>query len=156
MAQKPAVKYIQFHTEGSAARQPELQPRKRPAPRPQKKPVLVLRIQPLALAGILLSAVMLLCMLSGAWELRAAQKARTEMSNLVAHLSWENGILEEKYYEGLDLEQIRRDALALGMIPQEEVIHMALSVEETAAEQEQTLWQELRGLFGKLFSGPRA
>lgn len=152
MARKTAAVYIQFHTDGNAARQPELRPVKKPAPRPRKKPVVVLRIQPLALAGILLSAVMLICMFCGALELRAARKARTDMANLANHLAWENGILEEAYYQGLDLERIRQEALALGMVPEEQVTLMTVPVEEPQAQVSGGIRQELGGFFRGLFS----
>ena len=68
MPRKPDIQYIRYYTDGSAARQPEVRPapRKR-TPQPQKKrrPKYILRVQPMAVFGVVISLVMLCLMIGG-------------------------------------------------------------------------------------------
>ena len=133
MAQRrPPVKYIRYYTDGSAARQPEIRPVRKPLPRPRKakKPAYVLYVCPVALCGILAAAVLLVMMAVGSVQLYQAKQQQRDMAQYVAHLEWDNALKAEKYEAGLDLEEIRRQAVAMGMVPQEEVRHMEISVGE--------------------------
>ena len=68
MAERTTVQYIRYYTDGSAARQPEFKPtpKRRPLPKVKKRPQYVLYVQPVAMAGILISAVLLVLMYSRA------------------------------------------------------------------------------------------
>ncbi len=148
MAKRGGVMYIQYHIEGTAARQPEVRPlRKKAQPQAPRKPQVVLQVQPLALLGILVAAVMLLSMAVGSVKLWKAQQEKQAMAEYVAHLEWANGLLEAEYESSLDLERIERDALALGMVPQEQVPHMSISLPETPTEEPQGFWEKIIGFF---------
>jgi hypothetical protein len=131
MANRKPVQYIQFYTDGSAARQPEIRPVRKPLPRPRKarKPRYVLYVCPVALCGILAAAVLLVMMAVGSVRLYHAKQAQSAMAEYVAHLEWDNSLKKTRYEASLDLDKIYRDALAFGFISQELVPHLEIPVE---------------------------
>ena len=75
MARKEEIRYIQFYTDGSAAKKiaprwPAATPKKKPA---QKKKQ-ILYVDPLALGGVIVAAVMLVLMIIGVCKLNAVQQ----------------------------------------------------------------------------------
>ena len=153
MASRPAVKYIQYYTDGSAARQPEIRPQRKPAPRPKprKRPQYVLYVQPLALAGILVSAVMLIMMTVGCVQLWQAQQEKQAMANYVDQLAWNNKHQAEEYEASLDLEDIRQQALALGMVPEGDAGHMEISLPPVPEEAPTGFWRSIGVFLEKIF-----
>ena len=153
MARRPDVEYIRYYTDGSAARQLEQKPQKkhRPLPKTKKRPVYTLYIQPVALAGILLSAVLLVMMAVGSVELYHAQQQEKAMENYVQALKRENAIDRAEYEETLNIEEIEKAALALGMIPQEQAQRITISIPTPEAVEEPSFWEKtmvfLEGLF---------
>ncbi len=134
MANRKPVQYIQFYTEGSAARKlevlPPQKPKTQPRPRKARKPKYVLYVCPMALCGILAAAVLLIAMVAGSVGLYEAKQMEREMAEYVAHLEWDNGLKEARYEESLDLDKLYREALAMGLVPQEAVPQMEISVGE--------------------------
>lgn len=153
MARKPDIQYIRYYTDGSAARQLELKPQKqkRPLPKVKQKPQYVLYIQPVAIIGIVLSAVMLIMMIAGSVELFHAKNEQRQMEQRVQMLSSENAAERAEYEKSLDLETIEKSALALGMVPQDQVKHITISVPMPEMEEEPGIWEKtilfLEGLF---------
>ena len=158
MARKPEIQYIRYYTDGSAARQPEPQaaPGKRRLPQPQKKrrPKYILRVQPLAVCGVLMCAVLLLMMITGFSELLSARSQAAEMERYVTTLTDRNAQRREQYQAGLDLETIEKAALALGMVPVSEVPHITISVPMPESEPEATpdFWQGITTFLTGLFA----
>ena len=132
MANRKPVQYIQFYTEGSAARKLEILPLEKPkaAPRPRKarKTKYALYVCPTALVGIVAAVALLIAMVSGFTQLQAAKARETQMADYVAYLEWNNSLKQEKYEASLDLDKIYRDALAFGFTSQELVPHLEISV----------------------------
>ena len=153
MAERTSVQYIRYYTDGSAARQPEFKPtpKRRPLPKVKKQPQYVLYIQPMAVAGVLLSAVLLVMMAVGCVQLSAARAEEKAMDNYVQMLTRQNIVDRSDYEETLDLEAIERSALALGMVPQAEVRHIRISIPAPEVVEEPTFWERtvlfLEGLF---------
>ena len=154
MARKPDVQYIRYYTDGSAARQLELKPQrqKRPLPKTKQKPQYVLYIQPMAIIGIVLSAVMLIMMVAGSVELFHAKNEQRQMKQHVGTLSSMNAAERAKYEESLDLETIEKSALALGMVPQDQVKHMTISVPMPEMEEEPGIWEKMISFLEGLFA----
>ena len=154
MARKPDVQYIRYYTDGSAARQLELKPQrqKRPLPKAKQKPQYVLYIQPMAIIGIVLSAVMLIMMVTGSVELFHAKNEQRQMKQHVGTLSSMNAAERAKYEESLDLETIEKSALALGMVPQDQVKHMTISVPMPEMEEEPGIWEKMISFLEGLFA----
>lgn len=153
MAYKSDVTYIRYYTDGSAARQPapKTPQKKRTLPKVKQQPKQVLYIQPIAVVGLLLSAVMLVMMIAGSVELHNALQQKQVMEEYVQKLTWENSHNRAAYEDGLDLETIEKSALALGMVPQDQVKQITVSVTMPEVEEEPGFWEKtlvfLEGLF---------
>ena len=153
MARKPDIQYIRYYTDGSAARQLEQKPlrKKRPLPKVKKQPQYVLYIQPMAIIGIVLSAVMLVMMIAGSIELYHAKNQKQAMEKYVLTMTQENVKDRALYEQSLDLQAIERSALAIGMVPQEQVKQMTVSIPMPEVEEEPGFWERtvtfLEGLF---------
>lgn len=153
MARYADVQYIRLYTDGSAARKLEVpsvikqQPRRKR--KAQKK--IILHVDPVAILGLAVAAVMLILMLTGVSELRAAQQKTAQMEQYVVSLEQNNAQLEESYHSGYDIDEVEKMALALGMVPQEDAEQVTMQV--TPIQEEQTgsvwtnIWTFLTGLF---------
>lgn len=153
MAQKLDVRYINFYTAGSAAyKVSPVQPLKLlRLPKAKKRKTFVLHIDPVATAGIFVSIVMLISMLVGVVQLKTAQQKVETMSAYVQELRAENTRLTAIYESGYDLEDVRETALAMGMVPKEQVKHVALQMPEEIQPEQPSIWNRfytfLTGLF---------
>ena len=78
-------------------------------------------VDPVALGGIVVAIIMLAVMVTGALQLRDDWEEYETMSNYVSQLKRENAELTQTYRSGYDLEDIRTKALALGLVPKEEL-----------------------------------
>lgn len=156
MAQKLDVRYVQYYTGGSAARKvtpafPSIKPAqvKRSAARKVSK--IKVYIDPVALLSIFVAIVMLVSMLTGVIQLRKSQLENIRMEQVVEQLSLQNQSLRQRYEDSYDLEEVRSTALALGMVPQEQIPRITIHVPQSIPEAEPTVWQEivtfLTGLF---------
>ncbi len=153
MARKPDVQYIRFYTDGSAARKvapvAPLKTIKLPKVKKQKK--LLLYIDPVAIAGIAMAVIMLTLMAVGVMQLKTARQEMQTMAAYVSTLQEENASLQATFSEGYDLDQIEKTALALGLVPKEQVRHVTVSVPELIVEEEPDAWERfyifLTGLF---------
>ena len=158
MARKSDIRYVCYYTDGSAARQLEVKPPvKKKAPIPKARPLkkIVVRIDPVAVGGIVLSAVMLILMLVGSIQLYTTRQQAQQMREYAAYLSEENASLSQTYEEGYDLAEVERSALALGMIPAEEAKNITISVAVPAApqqEQESGMWARMSAFIEDLFA----
>ena len=131
MARKPEIQYIRYYIDGTAARkqEPQLpQKQKRPLPQKKRRPKYVLKVQPLAVLGVVLSVVLLCMMIGGISEFLDARQQMQQMQERVLSQRRENSQLRETYEESINLEEIQKAALALGMVPEEQVKHITISV----------------------------
>ena len=65
----------------------------------------------------------------------------------------QNQELEETYRSGYDLEEIERKALALGLVPVEQVQHIRMQVELPAQKvEEPSFWEEMTAFFAGIFA----
>lgn len=154
MARKPDIQYIQFYTDGSAARQPEFRsaPKKAARPKSHRRKQTVIRIEPLALAGMAVAAVMLVLLAVGTVQLRRTQRENAQLAQYVQALQGHNELLKEEYAAGYDLEEVREAALALGMVPAGEIPRTPISVTPTQVEETTSLWEEIAAFFQGLFA----
>ena len=131
MAQIKA-QYVQYYTAGSAARKLApvipLNPTALPGTKVQQKP-LKIYLDPVALLGTVVAVAMLIAMLVGLSALKSEQAKTATMVEYVESLRVENEALRTQYAEKCNLEEIREDALALGMVPKEEVPHTLIEVD---------------------------
>lgn len=159
MAEKTKIQYVNFYFSGSAARKIDLTrpiyaPQyPEPEMEPQRKRRVVVRVDPLALCSILVSAVMLVLMVAGVFQLYSAYQQEQALAAYVQELYAQNQELEQTYRSGYDLEQIEKEALALGMIPADQAQKITMQVERPVEVQaERTPWEELAAFFSGLFA----
>ena len=67
-------------------------------------------------------------------------------------LQQENAQLQDTYTSGYDLEEVRQIAIAMGMVPMEEVPHLQMQVETPQVEQEPTAWESFWTFFLGMFA----
>lgn len=145
-----------YYTDGSAARQlePELpaKPKSRLPKRRRRQKRPVLYYDPVALCSLAVTAVMLVLLVAGVTQLYQADVQAKQLAQHVTQLRQENGVLREEYKAGYDLETIRKEALAMGMIPKEEA--ECVTIQVTLPEQEakttslfEQMWTFLKDLF---------
>ncbi len=153
MAQRLDVQYIRLYTDGSAARKvaPKvpLKTMKLPIVKPMKR--ITLRLDPVAIAATCMAVVMLVLMVTGVAQLKQEQRQLQQMSSYVEDLRVENALLEDKFQSGYHIEEVERTALALGMVPADQVRQVTLQVPDMETEQEPGSWERfyifLTGLF---------
>ena len=153
MARHPEVQYIQFYTDGSAARKVATAVPIKTMKLPQVKKLrkITLRIDPVAIAGIAMAAVMLVLMAVGIAQLSSTRAQLQTMTAYVDTLEQENTSLKAEFSQGYDLEAVERTALALGFVPKEKVEHISIRVPDMQAEVQPGPWERfytfLTGLF---------
>lgn len=153
MAQHPRVQYVQFYTAGSAARKVatvEPMPTAK-LPRIKKHKRITLRIDPIATAGIVLAAVMLILMTVGVAELHQARENVAMLESQVETLRQEQRQLNATYEENYDIADVEKTALALGLVPKDQVTQITMKVPHTEPEKVPGAWERfytfLTGLF---------
>ena len=155
MAAKHDIRYVQYCTDGSSARKlapayPGAKPEKLPKAQKQKK--LLIYVDPVAIAGIVVAAMMLLMMVIGIGSYNAAQQQTAQMESYVARLQAENDALTHSYASGYDLEEVEKMALALGMVPQEKVEHVSIEVSVPQIGQKPSPWEQFTTFLAGLFA----
>ena len=155
MARQPEIRYINAYVSGSTAYQLETdRPRRKkqvklPKPRQEKKTVI--RLDPIAIAGIIVAAVLLVLLVVGLVRLQAAQSEALALEKYVSSLQERNQQLQDTYSSGYDLEEIREIALAMGMVPSSQIPHIQVEVVVPQQPVEPDAWTAfcafLTGLF---------
>ena len=142
------VQYIRFDTVGSAARKPApvVSVKKAVQPRVRKKRASVICIDPVAVLGIAVAVLMLLTMTVGIVNFANARQEAQHMEQYVQHLAEENAQLRSQYENGYDLEEVEKAALALGMVPKDQVASYDIQITEPAQTETITLWDRI-GIF---------
>ena len=128
MAKKSEVQYIRYYTVGSAARKlaPQVTERPKTAPKPRKAKKILICIDPVAILGIATAVIMMICMLVGMVRLNEVWNQQEQLENHVESLIERNEALWQEYESGYDLEEVEKTALALGMVPAQQVEHVYL------------------------------
>ena len=158
MAQKLDVKYVRYCTDGNAARKvaPVQDFKTVKLPKVKKQGVPVLRIDPFALAGIVLSAVMVVMLIVGVVLWKDARDDAAQMAEYTRYLEQKNQELTIEYHGSYDPVEVERTALALGMVPREQATHITVCVTETetpeAQEEEVSLFESIYTFFAGLLA----
>ena len=159
MGKKHDILYVNFYTGGSAAHKIELTPpqpkRQEPvaAPKPRTRKRTVVYVDPLAMASILVSAVLLVLMVVGMLTLNDAQAREAQMAAYVQSLQEQNEALQAEFDANYDPAAIEEAALALGMVPVEQVEHRTVRVAPVEEEPEElTLWEQVQAFFEGLLA----
>lgn len=153
MAQRVDVRYVQFYTNGSAARKvtPVVPLDTIKLPKVKKQKRIIIHIDPVAVFGIAVAAVMLVLMAAGMVQLKNARHELSTMTSYVNTLTQENVSLNAAYSEGYDLDKVKTTALALGLVPVDQVRHVTVQLPAAQTEQTPGAWERfctfLTGLF---------
>ena len=156
MAQKHDILYVNFYTDGSAARKvapafPAAKPRKKVAAQRQEK--LLIQVDPVAVCSLVVAVVMLVMMSVGLTSLQNARADMLAMESYVQQLNAENKQLNEEFSQKVDLEEVEKTALALGMVPSQQVQTTSITVsvvQEPVAEV--TFWTQVTAFLTNLFA----
>ena len=130
MAQQLDVRYVNYYSSGSSALKvaPVAPVKTQTLPRKQKAKRLVLCVDPIACIGIVLATVMTILIIVGVVNLNAARQEADAMASYVNALEQENAALKAEFEEKCDLEEVRTVALALGMVPMDQVEHVTIDM----------------------------
>lgn len=148
------VQYVRFATVGSAARKPVSMTavKKMVLPKPRKKLRTVVHVDPVAVLGILVAAFMMVTMIVGLVDFAAARQEAAVMEQYVEQLSEQNRQLQQTYESGYDLEVVENTALALGMVPKDQVETVTIYVSESQQTETITLWTRIGTFLAGLFA----
>ena len=156
MALRVDIQYVQFYTQGSAARRvaPQMPVHAGAMPQMRKRRVKRVYVDPVAILGSMVAVCMLVMMLVGVSQLKREQAKIAAMEEHVALLQNEQMALQAQFDAECDLEAVRETALALGMIPAENVPHntIVLEVPEIPEPEPVTLWQRIGTFLTGLFA----
>ena len=154
MAQHPKVEYIRMYTDGSAARKLEIAApvKKASAPRTRKQKKILVYVDPVAIAGIAVAVIMFVVIAASVINLYGVQQETAVLERYVTDLRAENAVLLSEYESNIDLAKIEKTALALGMVPREEVRHVTVQVEASAAQETTDTWGQVRTFLTGLFA----
>ena len=154
---KPDIEYIQkYYSYGSEAKVIEFKPvYKKPKtqlPKPKKDPVTKIFVDPVALCGLMVAVVMLLVMVLGIIQFDLACKENQAVRSCLTQLQDTNVHLNHVYHTGYDLETVEQQALALGMVPVDQVRTIHVNVTVPVAEPEPTWWDDVVWFVTGLFA----
>lgn len=156
MAQKHDILYVNFYTDGSTARKmapafPAAQPRKGGSAKRKKKTVIFL--DPVAVCSLIVAAVLLISMAVGLTQLQNAQAEAAAMESYLEQLTAENERLAQEFDSQVDLETVEKTALAMGMVPKDQVKSVNIQVQEIRIEEPQkTFWDQMYAILTNLFA----
>lgn len=155
MLRKPDIQYIEsFFVPGAAA--PQIRTHEDPKTLPKTvqppKPKLRILVDPVALCALVVAVAMVVLMLVGIFQFKAACDEREQVRDYLQFLQGQNALLNHKYYSNLDLTTVQSQALALGMIPIDEAQVIHISVELPEIEPEPSFWDEVVWFFSGLFA----
>ena len=154
MAIKNDVRYIQFRTEGTAARKvasPAPFENTLKLPRRIKRKRLVVRLDPVAILGTVVALGMLIAMVVGLVRLNGAVQEQEQMARYVQQLESQNSVLERTYYHKYDLKELERLATAMGLVPKAQVTQVTIPV-EAPTQEPQGFFQKVADFFADLFA----
>jgi hypothetical protein len=120
-------------------------------PKPRREKKTVVRLDPVAICGIAMAAVLLVLLVVGFARLQDARAEAAALESYVSDLREENKQLQDTYSAGYDLEEIEKIAQAMGMVPQSQIPQVEIEVNVPQQESQPTAWESfcafLTGLF---------
>ena len=153
MARKTTERYVRYYTFGSTAAKLDRDARRATLPKyhepAKRKP---LAVDPVSMLGSAVAVMLAILMVVGLIQVSVTAKAVREAETQVAVLQQEQKLLQEKYENSYDLEEIRVSAESMGMIPAEEAVHVGVKPPAETIQIQQLGWWEsmllsLRQLF---------
>ena len=141
MARKYNDRYVRYYTFGSTAAKLDHVERKASLPEPKtpekRKPI---PFDPFAFAGNAVVIFLAILMIVGLFQVAGISRQVEQMQTTVTALEMERDLLQERYESGYDLEEVRAAAESMGMIPEEEAIHVRVQTPAERMEVQQLSW----------------
>lgn len=156
MARQADIQYVAYPTDGTAARKME-----HPSQRNNAAPVYgrrqaarkVIKVDPVAICGIVLAVMMLFAMVAGLVQYRHNLQQTQQMSARVQQLQQENIRLQQTYQAGYDLEEIQDIALEAGMVPAQQMERVRVDMSAPAQEETRmSFWDTVTSILTGLFA----
>ena len=157
VTQKPKIQYVgMFYVHGSEAKKLQEEQRRKEArtklPLERLRKMEAIYIDPVALISIAVAVLMLVTMVYGVLRITRDWAEYRQMSAYVSELNLENANLYQQYRENIDLEDVYTKAVALGMLPVEEVPTRTITVRVPEASAEPTWMERTTAFFTGLFA----
>ena len=154
MRQQSDVRYIQYGINGNLACQPVYEKQAPPKKKPKqaKRKVKRLYVDPLALGGIAVAAVMLILMFVGMSQLRTAEMQTERLRAQVDTLQQEHENLLNRFDESVNLDLIREQAESLGLVPVDQVTHITVKAPVYGEPEEPEDWERFNRFLVGLFA----
>lgn len=157
VTQKPKIQYVgMFYVHGSEAKKLQEEQRRKEArtklPLERLRKMEAIYIDPVALISIAVAVLMLVTMVYGVLRITKDWTEYRQMSAYVSELNLENANLYQEYRENIDLEDVYTKAVALGMLPVEEVPTRTITVHVPEAPVEPTWMERTTAFFAGLFA----
>ncbi len=158
MASRVDIQYIQFYTEGSAAKKiatplPKKRVQERPAGRRAKRKVI--RIDPIAILSLTVCLALAITLGLGIGKIQQAKQDNLQMAQYVQNLSQKSEALAQEYAAGYDLHEIEKTAMALGMVHSDQASHRGVTIQmdaQTPVQPQMNFWQNLVAFFSSIFA----
>lgn len=157
VTQKPKIQYVgMFYVHGSEAKKLQEEQRRKEArtklPLERLRKMEAIYIDPVALVSIAVAVLMLVTMVYGVLRITRDWAEYRQMSAYVSEMNLENANLYQEYRENIDLEDVYTKAVALGMLPVEEVPTRTITVHVPEAPVEPTWMERTTAFFAGLFA----
>lgn len=157
MTLQPDILYVPYCYDGTAARKMEhrrapVKQAQRPQVNRRRRKKTVVRIDPVAVVATAVACIMLVCMAVGMVRLNAVDTETKKYEAYLNELQQENVVLQEQYHENYDTEDVRQKALAMGMVPREQIPQVTVQVQPTAEEAAPDFWTQVGTFLAGLFA----
>lgn len=161
MAGKADIQYVNpYYTSGTAAKKVALKAPRKKKPIPLFEPLMtaqpeekiIVKLDPVSLCAIAVCAVLVALMVVSLFQYSTAYHRNVELQEYVYTLEGDHARLEQQFRNTFHMEDIREQALALGMIPAEEARTIQVAGHVPATEAEPTRWQQVKLFLGELFA----
>lgn len=156
MAQRIDVQYVQFYMHGSAAERvtSAIPVHTGALPQAKKRKIRRICVDPVATLGIVVAVCMLIMMAAGVSQLRKELHKTAVMEQYVELLQQENKELQARYAAECDMEAVEKTALALGMVPKENIAQIPIQVELPQHQEPEriSIWEQIGTILTGLFA----
>jgi len=163
MARKADIQYIRHaYNDGTAAKKVVFTPGPKKAPLPLFEPEMMepdrkirIAVDPLSVAAIVVAVALVVMMVVSLLQFGAAHRQQVSLQGYVYDLRNENVRLDQEYRNGFDLEKVEAQALALGMVPAEQLQTMTIGGQVPEVPAAPTMWEQIVLVFSELFAGAK-
>ena len=157
MVRKPDIEYVnKYYSYGSEAKVIEFKTTEKKAktqlPKPLQEKKLNILVDPVALFGLTVAVLMLIVMVFGLVDYRNTCLEHQAMEGYLSQLQDDNILLKHTYRNSYDLDVVRETALALGMVPADQVKTTVIYSQVPEAVAENTWWDDFVWGLSQLFA----